>query len=107
MDSWAMPFPFSHSRGFPRPLSWKGALPWVPPWSLEQLAAFLPGLQGTWAQLWALRGWEDRVRLGAWGFRLEPAPGESLVLPREQAEAVFQAGRGICPAQKCGKARAG
>lgn len=75
MDSRAMPFPFSHSPRFPRPWSWKDALQWVPPWSLEQLAAVLLGFQGTRAQLWVVREWEDRVRLGSWGFRLEPALG--------------------------------
>ena len=44
MDSRAMPFPFSHSPRFPRPSFWKGALLWVPPWSLEQLATLLLGL---------------------------------------------------------------
>lgn len=32
---------------------------------------------------------------------------ENLSLPREPSEAVFQPGRGICPAQKCWKARPG
>lgn len=112
-----MPFPFSHSPRFPRPLSWKDALQWVPPWSLEQLAALLLGFQGTRAQLWVVREWEDRVRLGSWGFRLEPAPPGMRTSsplptpphpdPRGWSEMAFQSGRGICLARKCWKAHTG
>lgn len=65
MDSRAMPFPFSHSLRSPRLWSWKDALQWVPPWSLEQRAALLPGFQGTWALLSV-----SRSGLGDFGLNL-------------------------------------
>lgn len=81
MDSRAMPFPFSHSPRSPRLLSWKDALPWVPPWSLEQRAAPLPGIQGTWAPLSV-----SRSGLGDLGLNLRWDEN-----PREQPEDDFPA----------------
>ena len=80
-----MPFPFSHSPRSPRPSFWKGALQWVPAWSSEQLAALSPGLRGTRAQLWVVRGREFRVGRRSWGFRLEPALEPEPCLPPESS----------------------
>lgn len=84
-----MPFPFSHSRS-PRPLPWKDALQWVPPWSLGQPAAPLPGVQGTRAQL-------SPSGLGLGDPSLNWRRDENPVLPREQSEGMFQPGRGNLP----------
>lgn len=99
MDPRAVPFSFSHSPRSPRPSFWKGALQWVPAWSLEQLAAFSPGLRGTRAQLWVVRGREVRVGRRSWGFRLEPAlEPELLSFPESSLGwgvwGVFQPGLG-------------
>lgn len=96
MDPRAVPFSFSHSPRSPRPSFWKGALQWVPAWSLEQLAAFSPGLRGTRAQLWVVRGREVRVGRRSWGFRLEPAMEPELCLSQR---AVWGGGWGGLPAR--------
>lgn len=71
----------------PRLLSWKDALQWVPPWSLELRAAPLPGFQGTWALLSV-----SRSVLG--DFVLNLRWDEN---PTELSKGVFQPGRGNLP----------